>query len=81
MTVEQKLKQHFFLRCPCFVTERQKFLNNVYDKHFSSQNLNEESMTDILLYGCDKFNESDNKEILLHTIEYIKPSKRFERPS
>ena len=36
---------------------------------------------DILLYECDKFNESDNKEILLHTIEYIKRSKRFERPS
>ena len=81
MTVEQKLKQHFFLRCPCFVTERQKLFNNVYDKHFSSQNLNDESMMDILLYECDKFNESDDKEILLHTIEYIKRSKRFERPS
>ena len=25
-------------------------------------------MIDVLLYACDKFNESDNKEILLHTI-------------
>ena len=37
-------------------------------------------MIDILLHGCEKFNERDNKEILLHTIDYIKSSKRFERP-
>ena len=73
---ETETTEHFFLRCPFFVTERQKLLNNVYDKHFSSQNLNEESMIDVLLYGCDRFNEPDNKEILLHTIGY----KRFERP-
>ena len=35
-------------------------------------------MIDILLYGCDKFNERYNKEIL-HTIDYIKSSKRFEK--
>ena len=36
-------------------------------------------MIDILLYGCDRFNERDNKEVLLHTIHYIKSAKRFER--
>ena len=36
-------------------------------------------MIDILLYWCDRFNERDNKEIL-HTIGYIKSTKRFERP-
>ena len=78
--MEKKLKQQStFLALPFFVTERQKLLNNVYDKYFSSQNLNEESMIDILLYGCDKFNERDDKEILLHTINYIKSTKRFER--
>ena len=78
MTVEKKLKQQStFLALPFFVTERQKLLNNVYDKYFSSQNLNEESMIDILLYGCDKGNERDTKEILFHTIDYIKSTKRF----
>ena len=37
-------------------------------------------MIDILLYGCDKLHERDNKEIPHHTIDYIKTSKRFERP-
>ena len=63
---ETETSEHFFLRCPFFVTERQKLLNNVYNKHLPSQILNEESMIDILLYGCDKFNERDNKEILLY---------------
>ena len=62
---ETKTTEHFFLRYHFFVTEIQKLLNNVYDKHFSSENLNEESMID---------------EILLHTIDYIKSTKRFERP-
>ena len=36
---ETETTEHFSLRCPFFVTEKQKFFNNVYDKHFSSQNL------------------------------------------
>ena len=77
---ETETTEHFFLRCSFFVTERQKLLKNVYDKHFSLQNFSEESMIDILLYGCDRFNELDNKEILLHIINYIKSTKSFERP-
>ena len=37
-------------------------------------------MIDILLYGSDRFNERANKEILIHTIDYIKSTKHFERP-
>ena len=48
---ETETTEYIFLRCPFFVTESQKSLNNVYDKHFSSQNLNEKYMIDILLYG------------------------------
>ena len=81
---ETETTQHFFLCCSFFVTERQKLLNNVYDKHFSSQNLNEESMIDVLLYACDKFNESDNKEYNYSSSssyhDYIKFTKRFQRP-
>ena len=77
---ETETTEHFFLRCPFFVTEKQKLLKNVFDKHFSSQNLNEESMIDILEQWCDKINEYHNKEILLHTIDYIQSTKCLERP-
>ena len=33
-----------------------------------------------LLYGCDRFNERDNKEMFLYTMDYNKSHKRFERP-
>ena len=41
--------------------------------------LNEDSMINILLYVWDKFNERDNKEILLHITDYIKSTKSSER--
>ena len=37
-------------------------------------------MIDILILGCDNFNDRDSKDMFLHTIDYIKSSKRFERP-
>ena len=58
---ENKTIEHFFLHCPFFVTERQNLPNNVCGKHFSSHNLHEESMINILLYGRDKFNKRGNK--------------------
>ena len=42
--------------------------------------MNEKPTIDILLYGCDNFNERDNKEILLYTIDYVKSTKRFKIP-
>ena len=41
--------------------------------------LNEDSVIDIALYVWDKFNERDNKEILLHTIDYIKSTESSAR--
>ena len=37
-------------------------------------------LLDIILYGSDKYKDTVNKEILLHTINFIKNTKRFERP-
>ena len=34
---ETETTEYFFLRCPFFVAERQKLLNNVYNKHSSMQ--------------------------------------------
>ena len=52
---------------------------DVYRMDASIKNLNEESLIDVLLYGSDRFNDSKNKQILLHTICYIQATKRFER--
>ena len=69
---ETETTEHFFLCCPFFVTERRKLLNNVYDKHFSSQSLKEKSMIDIPLYRCDKLNKRDRQLIILNLVNVLK---------
>ena len=44
------------------------------------RNLKNELLLHIILYGSDKYNDTVNKEILLHTISFIKNTKLFERP-
>ena len=42
--------------------------------------LDEESIIDVLLCSSDRFNDSKNEQILLHTICYIQYTKSFEIP-
>ena len=77
---ETETSSHFFLRCQCFAKERQKLCDDVYQLAASIKHLSEESLIDVQLYGLDRFNNSKNKQILLHTICYIRATKCFERP-
>lgn len=69
-----------FLALPLFASKRQQLLNSSYKRHFSLQNLSEKPVIDTLLYGSDKFNEYQNKEMLFHAVNYIRSSKCLERP-
>ena len=69
---------HFFLRCPFFAINRQKLLNDLLKIDLSLRNLKNELLLCIILYGSDKYNDTLKKEILLHTISFIKNTKRFE---
>ena len=77
---ETETTSHFFLHCQFFANENQKLRDDFYRIDASIKNLNQESLIDALLYGSDRFNDSKNKQILLHTICYIQATKRFERP-
>ena len=77
---ETEATSHFFLLRLFFANERQKLHDDVYRIDTSIKNLNEESLTDVLLYGSDRFNDSKNIKILLRTICYIQSTKRFEKP-
>ena len=70
----------FLLRCQLIANERQKLHDDVYRVDASIKNLNGESLTEVLLYDSDRFNNSKNKQILLHTICYTQSTKSFERP-
>ena len=77
---ETETTSHFFLRCQFFANERKNLHDDVYRLGASIKHLNEESLIDVLLYGSDRFNDSKNKQRLLHTICYIQATKGFERP-
>ena len=68
---------HLFLRCPFFAENRQKLLNSMFKINVSLKNLNDEMLSDIYLFGSDKYKDTVDKEILVHT---IKTTKSFKRP-
>ena len=77
---ETETTSHFFVCFKFFEDERQKLRDDVYQIDASTENVNEESLIDALLYGLERFHDSKNKQILLHTICYTQATKRFERP-
>ena len=78
-SAETETTSHSFLRCHFFPNVRQKLRDDVYRLDVSVKHSNEESLIDGLLYGSNRL-MTVKKQILLHTICYIQPTKRFERP-
>ena len=77
---ETETTDHLFLRCPFFAENGQKLLNSLFKINVSLKNLNDEMLSDILLFGSDKYKDTVNKEILVYTINFLKATKRFEKP-
>ena len=46
----------------------------------SLKNLYEETLSDILSFGSDKYKDTVNEDTLVHTINFLETTKRFERP-
>ena len=42
--------------------------------------LRDENLTNILLYRNQKYDDKTNQIILIHVIQYIKDSQRFDEP-
>ena len=76
---ETETTDHFFFHYPFFAINRQKLLNYLLKIDSSLRNLKDELLLDIILCGSEKYKDTVNKEILLHTISFIKNNKRFER--
>ena len=77
---EIEATDHFFLRCPFFAINSQKLLKDLLKIDPFLRDLKDELLLDITLYGSYKYKDTVNKEILLHTISFIKNTKRLERP-
>ena len=77
---ETETTDHFFQRCHFFAINRQKILNDLLRIDPSLRNLKDELLLGIISYVSEKYKDTVNKEILLHTVSSIKNTKRFERP-
>ena len=74
---ETEATSHFFLRCHLSANERQMLRDDIHWINASFKNVNEESLIDVLLNGPDRFNDSKNKQILLHATCYIQSTNLF----
>ncbi len=69
---------HFLLHCRIFATIRNDLLHNVsLLLNQNLNNLNDNALLNILLYGSTNLTKDINKQILSHTISFIRRSNRF----
>ena len=73
--------QHFFLRCNFYHIERLKLFTSLYDiNELAINELNEDSIIKLILFGSDKYHKETNRKILRNCITYFKATKRFYEP-
>ena len=77
-----KLKEQTTSSCVARFLQKieKKLLNSLFKIDVSLKNLNDEMLSDILLFGSDKYKDTVNKDIPVHTINFLKTIKRFESP-
>ena len=68
---------HFLLSCPFYVIQRETLLSSVNEILLKANKNHFESRLQLYLYGDPSINNSDNKNIILSTIKFIKETQRF----
>ena len=76
-SLEIESTSHFFLRCQNFITPRTNLMNELRKLDSNILNLDEISLTKMLLYCDSKYENNVNKKILA-SINFILSTKRFE---
>ena len=77
---ETEKTDQFFFRRPFFTENTQKLPNSLFKIDVFLKNLNGEMVIVIILFGSDKYKDTVNKEIPIHTINFLKTTQRFGRP-
>ena len=71
---------HFFLRCHNYAAIRTTLLNDLKLIDDSIPDLSDNLLVNLLLFGDQKFNPTENFHILNTSIDYILKSERFDGP-
>ena len=70
--------RHFLLECPLFDIQRIHLMTNVRSILQKYNLENKENDPNFYLYGNSSLHISDNKKVLMSTINYLKKTKRFD---
>ena len=77
-SLEIESTSHFFLRCQNFITPRTNLMNELRKLDSNILNLDEISLTKLLLYGDSKYENNANKKILLASMNFTPSTKQLE---
>ena len=66
------------MRCQIFITPRTNLMNELRKLDSNILNLDEISLTKLLLYGDSKYENKVNKKVLLASINFVHSTMRFE---
>ena len=79
LTLKREIEstQHFFLRCHFYHVERSELRNSLYDIDLAMNELSEDCVINLDLFGSDKHYKETNRKIILNRITYLKATKRF----
>ena len=80
--LETESNQHLFLCCHFYHVERLELLNIscLYNIDVAINELNGDSIINLVLFGSDKYHKETNRKVLLSCITYLKATKRFDEP-
>ena len=74
---EKESTTHFFLHCHFYISTRATLFDKLKEIVNNLQELSDQTVSEILLYGSLNLKGNQNSQILECTIKYIMDSKRF----
>ena len=71
---------HYLLRCQNFALVRSSFLNRIFEINIEFRNMNDSTLTYLLLFGSQKQTFDVTTKILNLTIQFLKDTGCFDEP-
>ena len=76
-SAEIETTDHYLLRCQNFALVQSSFLNIIFEINVEFRNMNDSSLTSLLLFGFEEQTSDVNTKILNLTIQFLKDTGRF----
>ena len=75
-----KTADHYLLRCQNFALLQLSFLNRIFEINVEFRNMNDSTLTSLLLFRSEEQTFDVNTKILNLTIQFLKDTGRSDEP-